>query len=174
MASARQHFDQQDKSVYAQVALDRVPITALPYHAVRDFLGTVASLVTSDEPNPHGGKSEYEDAVSIINYDLAETMWGVLQDYTLNETTTGGELAVAYRALPNATIILRRSRGRNVCVRGAVTLCGGVPEAYGLRRLSRGANRHRASHRTWRRPLSAIRQGVPRASDRGLPADCCH
>jgi len=94
MASARQHFDENDKSVYAHVVLDCVPVTALPYHAVRGFLGTIAS-------SSHGGKTEYENAMSVIDHDLAETMWGVLSDYTLTEPTSGGELAVRLSGTPD-------------------------------------------------------------------------
>ena len=89
-----------DKSVFAHIALDRVPVTALPHHAVRGFLGTIAGLVTS-EKKPRGSTSEYEHASSTINYEVAETMWGVLHAYTLAEPFGGDDLAVHLSGTPD-------------------------------------------------------------------------
>jgi hypothetical protein len=96
-ARPHRHFDvvfadhrraKQDKPVFADVALDRVPVTALPYQRLYCFLGTIASLVTSTDRKPHdGGRTEYEEALSAIDHQLAETMWGALNDYTLGEPT---------------------------------------------------------------------------------------
>ena len=55
MADHFRHFDAQNKSVYADVALNGAPVTALPYQQVYGFLWTIASLVASTNRKPHDG-----------------------------------------------------------------------------------------------------------------------
>jgi hypothetical protein len=98
---ARYHSDEQDKSVSVDIALDRVPVTALPYQRLYCFLGTIASLVTSTDRKPHdGGRTEYEEAVAAIDHQLAETMWNALNNYTLGEPTLS-ELEVRFSGTPD-------------------------------------------------------------------------
>jgi hypothetical protein len=100
-ANSGQDFDKWDRSVFAHIALDGVPITALPYHQVRSFLGTIASLVTSEKRKRHDGKTEYDDASSTIDHAMAETMWDVLHTYTLGEPFRGNELTVLLSGTPD-------------------------------------------------------------------------
>jgi hypothetical protein len=91
--------DEQDKPVFAHIALDRVPVTALPCQQVHWFLSTIAGLVTSDS-RKRQGKTEYEFALSRIDYQLAETMWSTLNNYTLGEPTMS-ELEVTLSGTPD-------------------------------------------------------------------------
>jgi hypothetical protein len=89
MARHERHFDKQDRSVYAEITIDGVPVTALPYENVYGFLVTIASLVTSTSRRPHDGpKTEYEAALSDIQYKLMDAMWRTSRDYTLTEQST--------------------------------------------------------------------------------------
>ena len=86
---------ERDRPVYADITLDRVPITAVSHHQISGFLTTIAGLVTND-----GDSTERERAMSAIHGTMAETMWDVLRDYTLGEQPVN-QLEVCFSGTPD-------------------------------------------------------------------------
>ena len=96
--------------MYAHIELDGAPVTALPYQPVSGFLHTIASLVTSTERKPYGGdRTEYEEAKRTIDYNLAETMWNAVRDYTLGHPSWA-ELEVNLQGTPRPLLSHRGPR----------------------------------------------------------------
>lgn len=133
------------------MALDRVPVTALPYSDVYGFLQTVASLVASTERPKYAhlpdGETEYEGALSAIKYQLANAMWSTLNNYTLGEPSWT-ELEVRLSGTPDHYYRIEAQGGPIGCKRGR----NRIPIAEALNRQV--CQRHRGGHVTGARSPS--------------------